>query len=160
MKREQASSFTRIGQAFLGLLAGNVVLLLFLLQNALRSRALLLREHIGQPHRQLSDALNTFTVWAIFSFIGWLIIGIPTVLIVPPRVLVRLHWALLFLIGTALGPLALLIAFVLLDRGWRGPSMFRYTAMLWPLSAVVSVIAFAVYCGLADRHLHSERNSR
>jgi hypothetical protein len=39
----------RLAYAFLGLLAGNAILLLFLLQNAIRIRALLFASHMGNP---------------------------------------------------------------------------------------------------------------
>ena len=73
----------RVACAFVGLLAGNVALLLFLLQNAVRIRADLLAMHMGEPGRQIPLALEMWALYAPFSFVGWLFVGVPIALLFP-----------------------------------------------------------------------------
>jgi hypothetical protein len=56
--------------AFMGLLAGDVALLLFLLLNAVRLRAALLKAHMGAPTGAFLQARDMFIVYAIFSIVG------------------------------------------------------------------------------------------
>src|SRR5258708_4047207 len=96
----------RTAYAFVGLLAGDLVLLLFLLQNALRIRADLLALHMGEPARQIPVALQLFVLYASLSFVGWLLVGLPIALLLPARSITSLWWPLRVLVGAALGPLA------------------------------------------------------
>src|SRR5580700_7251828 len=65
----------RLAYAFVGLLAGNTILLLFLLQNAIRIRALLLASHMGKPALEIPLALQMSVLYASFSLAGWLLVG-------------------------------------------------------------------------------------
>ena len=142
----------RLTYAFVGLLAGDVVLLLFFLQNALRSRAELLASHMGEPTRQIPLALQMFAIYASFSFVGWLFVGLPMALFFPVRSIMRLSWTLRLLIGASLGPFALLVIFVLLGRGHLSfPASFTGTSLLWAYAILVSVVSFAVYVALLRR---------
>jgi len=80
-------ALNRVTYAFVGLLCGNVALLLFLLQNAIRLRANLLAIHMGEPGRQIPLALEMWAFYAPFSFAGWLFVGVPIAcfLQTPPR---------------------------------------------------------------------------
>jgi hypothetical protein len=71
------------GYAFVGLLAGDAILLLFFPQNAIRSRADLLASHMGDPARQIPLALQMFAIYASFSFVGWLFVGASYGTVVP-----------------------------------------------------------------------------
>jgi hypothetical protein len=150
------SSIKRLAYAFAGLLAGDAILLLYLLQNAIRLRADLLVLHMGVPERQIPQAIQIFALYARFSFIGWLFVGLPIALLLPPRFIMRLPWQLRLLVGAALGPLALLLLFLLvsdtsraaLSHGRILSGMFTGTVSLWPLSIMVSTIAFVVYVAL------------
>jgi hypothetical protein len=136
----------RVAYAFVGLLGGNAVLLLFLLQNALRLRASLLAMHMGEPARQIPLALEMFVFYSPFSFVGWLLVGLPTALFFPARSIRRLPWPLRLLAGAALGPLALLVIFVLLGHGHlEFPGTFRGTGWLWAYSILVSTVSFVLY---------------
>lgn len=96
----------RLAYAFVGLLVGNAILLLYLLQNALRYRASLLAAHMGEPGRQIPQALQMFVLYAHVSFFGWLFVGLPVALFFSARSITRLPWPLSLLVGAALGPLA------------------------------------------------------
>jgi hypothetical protein len=150
------SSIKRMTYAFVGLVAGDAFLLLYLLQNAIRYRASLLAAHVGEPGRQIPQALQIFVLYAHVSFFGWLFVGLPAALFFSARSITRLPWPLSLLLGAALGPLALFLVFVLLSdvsraalaHGHMLPGMFTGTASLWPLSILVSTIAFVVYVAL------------
>jgi len=146
----------RLAYAFVGLLAGDAILLLFLLQNAIRIRADLLALHMGEPGRQIPQAIEIFVLYARFSFVGWLFVGLPIALFLPARFIARLPWALRLFVGAALGPLALFLIFMLasdsnraaLAHGHILPGMFTNTASLWPFSILVSTVSFVLYAAL------------
>jgi hypothetical protein len=150
------SSIKRMAYAFVGLVAGDTILLLYLLQNAIRLRADLLASHMGEPGRQIPQALQIFELYAYVSFFGWLFVGLPVALFFSARSITRLPWPLSLLLGAALGPLALFLAIVLLSdvsraalaHGHMLPGMFTGTASVWPLSILVSTISFVVYVAL------------
>jgi hypothetical protein len=151
----------RLAYAFLGLLAGDAILLLYLLLNAIRNRAYLLAIHMGEPALQIPQALQIFVLYARLSFVGWLFVGLPIALLLPAHFIRRSPWPLTLLLGAALGPLALVLILMLvpdasrsaLAHGHMIPGMFTGTASLWPLSILVSTIAFAAYVAL----LHKEK---
>jgi hypothetical protein len=143
------SLIKRLAYAFVGLLAGDAVLLLFLLQNALRTRAFLLAAHMGEPARQIPNALQMFVFYAGFSFAGWLLVGLPIALLIPARSIMNMWWPLRVPVGAALGPLALLGVLALLSRGHISfPGSFRGLGLLWAYSALVSTVAFMAYVTL------------
>jgi hypothetical protein len=143
----------RLAYAFLGLLAGDAILLLYLLLNAIRNRAYLLAIHMGEPALQIPRALQIFVLYARLSFVGWLFVGLPIALLLPAHFIRRSPWPFTLLLGAALGPLALFLIFMLvpdasrsaLAHGHMIPGMFTGTASLWPLSILVSTIAFVLY---------------
>ena len=142
----------RPAYAFIGLLAGDAALLLFLLQNAIRNRADLLAMHMGEPARQIPGALDLFVLYARLSFVGWLFVALPIALFLPSRFVTRLSWPLRVFIGAALGPLALIAILVRFDRERVGfPGLFRGTDSLWTLSILVSTVSFAAYVTLLRR---------
>jgi hypothetical protein len=141
----------RLAYAFVGLLAGIAILLLFLLQNAFRVRAMLLAAHMGEPARQISYALQVFVLYAIFSFVGWVLVGLPTALAFPARSITRLSWPLRVVVGAALGPLALFAIFVLLAHGHINSLSFTGTSVLWAYSILVSTVSFVVYVALLGK---------
>ena len=134
-----------------GLVAGDAVLLLFLLQMALRSRAALLAAHHGEPARQIPGALQIFLLYAAFSFVGWLFIGLPIALLIPARFLTRLSWPLKVLAGAALGPLALFAILVWLTHGHINSQTLARASLLWVYSVLVSIVSFVVYVILLDK---------
>ena len=104
-----AGAFAKCGSflfAFYGLLAGDTALFLLLFPG------------IGR-------APEVLVVYALFSFVGWAIIGLPVALGVPPRYLCRLSGPARLLIGAALGPIALLAIFLTLAEISGGLKTFR-----------------------------------
>jgi hypothetical protein len=88
-----------------------------------------------------------FILYAIFSVIGWALVGLPIALAFPARVISRLAWPLRLLVGAILGPLALLLIFVGMFalQGRLSAFSLAHTESLWPLSILVSTISFIVY---------------
>jgi hypothetical protein len=141
----------RIGYSFLGLLAGNAVFLIFALGNALHI-SLLLHGHF---EAQCLTALGFFIPIAVVSVAGWLIVGVPAVLILSPqRILQVPPWQIL-MVGALLGPAALLAIFLLLSRGLAKGETFTNTGFLWVCASLISCVAFAVHCALMRRYARS-----
>lgn len=142
----------RLGYAFAGLVAGDAILFLFLLLNALLVRAALLRAHAGEPARIVSQYLQIFVLYALFSFVGWLLVGVPVSLLFAARSITRLSWLFALLVGAALGPLALLAIILLINHGRISfPSSFTGTGLAWAYSILVSTSSFLVYVALLRR---------
>jgi len=147
--RVGVNPFKRLAYAFLALLAGDGMLLLYLLQNALRNRAQLLAAHTGEPGREIPFALDYFVLCAVFSFGGWLLLGVPTAALVPARFITRLPWLLTLIIGAVLGPLALFVVFPWPPEEYQGVrARLAQPHMPWELSVLVSTAAFVVYAAL------------
>jgi hypothetical protein len=100
-------------------------------------------------------ASGLFPLYAGFSIFGWALVGGPFVLAFPAPLLCRLPWPLYPLMGALLGPLALLLIFVLLFAFQGRVSGFTldHTETLWPFSIVVSTVSFLVYVVLLRRRL-------
>jgi hypothetical protein len=151
-KVNRVNPLKRLAYAFVGLLAGDAMLLLYLLQNALRVRASLIAVHMGEPEHQIPFALDFFVVCAMFSFVGWLFVGLPTALFFSARFMTRLPWALALVVGAILGPAALLVIFLLHDHGHIYlSSSFAQTVTPYAYSILVSAVSFGVYVALLRR---------
>ena len=147
-----ASLLKRLAYAFIGLLVGDATLRLYVVQNALRVRSTLLAAQMGEPAKAIPNAVQAFIFLAIFSFAGWLFVGIPTVTLFSGRSIARLSWPLALIVGAALGPLALLAILLLLGHGYiyLSPS-FAETATQFAYSILISAVAFSVYAALLRR---------
>jgi hypothetical protein len=108
----------RFAYTFIGLLAGDAIVLLYLLQNAIRYHAYLLAIHMGEPGLQIPQALQIFVLYAL-SFVGWLFVGLPIALLLPAHFIRRSPWPLTLLLGAALGPLALFLVLALVSDSSR-----------------------------------------
>ena len=140
-----ASRTRRLGYALVGFVAGDAALLLYMLLNAFWVRSELLAVHMGEPYAQIPAAIQLFTLYAPFSFAGFLFVGVPVVLLFPVRPMIRWPWFLVVTVGALLGPLALVIILLLLRA--------RFEAWLIFLSIVASTVAFMVYVALLRRHV-------
>lgn len=139
----------RVSYSLVGLLAGNVALFIFLLlYSQYRGRFL-----DGQLRFHFWQQVEAFSVVTMFSIVGWLIIGVPTVLALSSEATVRLPPFALLPLGAFLGPLAL-FSILLLGRG-RIAGIFGGMGTLWLYSAIVSTVAFAVHCLLLRRYTRS-----
>jgi hypothetical protein len=141
----------RIGYSFFGLLAGDAALLILAILNALHISLLL---H-GQLKAQFLTAMGWFIPIAIVSIIGWMMIGIPAVLIISSERILKTAWLLILLGGALLGPLALLVVFLLLSRGMPNSGTFTNTGFLWACASLISTVAFGVHCALVRRSARS-----
>ncbi|HEX5236359.1 MAG TPA: hypothetical protein VFW25_13635 [Silvibacterium sp.] len=150
-----ADPLRRVGYSFLGLLAGNIALLIFSLLYSLRSGTLLYH----QSSFPFWSQIKAFPVISIFSIVGWLIIGVPVVLTLPSDSIARLPKLVLLLIGIALGPLAISLIFVLLSRGQNIAAAVTATRPFWLYAAIVSTVAFAVHCLLLRRSMRSSKTA-
>jgi hypothetical protein len=140
-------AFQRLLLAAIGLAAGNAALLVFLIYNALRLRAALLKAHTRPPDVQLPQALEMFLIYGTFSVLGWILVGVPIAVAFPARLLSRVAWPGRIVIGAILGPLALVLIFVVLFaiQGRLGAFSLAHAESLWPFSILVSTISFLVY---------------
>ena len=140
----KSDNLLRVGYSFFGLLAGDAVLLILALLNALQISLLL---H-GQLKAQFLTAVGWFIPIAIVSIVGWMMIGVPAVLIISTGRILKTAWWLILLVGALLGPLALLIIFLLLSRGMPSGETFTHTGFLWTCASLISTVAFGIHCAM------------
>jgi hypothetical protein len=139
----------RIGYSFVGLLAGNLVLLVVWLGFFLRNRIALPPNHGPNLSSDLMDMLGIMAIYAVFSIFGWVLIGIPAVLLLSSRRIAALPWTALVLCGAVLGPVSLTLIF--LFGGHFSPRIFTEGGPYFLFAGVVSGVAFWVHC-LLVRH--------
>ena len=137
----RVSVIRRIWFSLVAVCAGDMVLLASLLVNALLLRHALLVAHIGEPHRMVPQAVQSFVIYAVMSFFGWILVGLPVAAFVSQRLIVRLPWAVAILAGAALGP----VAVVLLTAGLTRHLNFAHMQWYFVVSILVSTVAFVVY---------------
>lgn len=136
----------KIGYSFLGLLAGDAALLVSLMWM------------LGAWDTSHLELIVFYLL--LFTFPGWIVVGIPAVLLMDVQLLRRLRWVLVILIGSALGALAWFLLWFssflfsgphhhLNLAGHWGWSWAEWLGIL--LAMLVSTVAFAVYCALARR---------
>jgi hypothetical protein len=138
----------RLAYTFVGLLAGDVMLLFFLLRHALHATLF-----AGEPVLRVGDALQLFVLYAAFSILGWVLIGLPTALIFPAGFITRLSWPFALIVGAALGPPALLVIFILFGDAHVYFRNAAETGTLFGYSMLVSTIAFVVYLALLRKDM-------
>lgn len=143
----------RLAYTLVGLLAGDVMLLFFLLQHAVHTTLL-----EGEPASTIADAIQGFVLYAIFSLAGWLFVGLPTALIFPAGSITRLAWPLALIVGAVLGPPALLVIFLLLARSHIYVRNFAETGMPLAYSVLVSTVSFMVYSALLRKEMKKQTN--
>ena len=97
-KNAHISPAKRLLYALVGLLAGDLTLLFFLLQHALHATVL-----AGEPASTIPDTVQTFILYAIFSFLGWTLVGLPAALLFPARSITRLSWPRALTVGATVG---------------------------------------------------------
>jgi hypothetical protein len=149
-KNARISPAKRLLYALVGLLAGDLILLFFLLQHALHATIL-----AGEPARSLPDAVETFILYAIFSVVGWILIGLPATLLFPARSIARLSWPRALIVGAAVGPIALLVIFALLSRSHIYFRDFAEISTLFAYTILVSTVSFMVYLALLRKEMKS-----
>ena len=140
----------RLLYSLVGLLAGDLILLFLLLQHALHATIL-----AGEPARRLPDAVETFILYAIFSFVGWMLVGLPATLLFPARAITLLSWPRALIVGATVGPIALLIIFVLLSRSHIYFRNLAEISTLFAYTILVSTVSFTVYLALLRKEMKS-----
>jgi hypothetical protein len=111
---------------------------------------------MGEPARAIPEVFEVFAFYGISSFVGWVLIGIPTALAIPGGTIARLAWPLWLLMGALLGPIALLLIIVLLSHGQLSRSSFAHTEFFWLFSILVAAVSFLVYGLLLRRAIYSK----
>jgi hypothetical protein len=114
---------------------------------------------MGEPHLVLAQMWEIFGLYATFSVVGWVLVGVPTALAFTPHLLLRVGWPARVVIGAAMGPLALLLIFVVLFaiQGRLGQFSLAHTEGLWPFSILVSTVSFLAYTALLRRRSRMNR---
>jgi hypothetical protein len=148
-RRSAKSTFVRVIDAFLGLLAASLVYVLVILGDTLR---IYLRGDSHATENAVRHVEPALAGYFLFSGWGWLMVGLPFALFVPTAFIQQRGWPMRVLIGLAAGPIALLFVFF----GLVGTRMFSFHAFTtigpaWAIASAISVIAFAVYAWLLDR---------
>ena len=130
-------------------MAGNAALLIYWMVGPLIG-ALWGRVAFLSAYRALPDILGIIVIYAVFSILGWALVGVPIVLVLPARRLLRVPWPLCVFIGAILGPLALLLIFVVIFamQGRLREFSLANTQALWQFSVLVSTVSFLVYVAL------------
>jgi hypothetical protein len=149
-KNARISPAKRLLFALIGLLAGDLILLFFLLQHALHATIL-----EGESGRTLTDAVETFILYAIFSLVGWMLVGLPAALLFPARSITRLSWPRALTVGATVGPIALLVIFALLSRSHIYFRNFAEITTLFAYTILVSTVSFLVYLALLRKEMKS-----
>ena len=105
-----------------------------------------------------SGVLDIFPFYLAFSFLGWILVGIPFVLVISSEVIIELNWLFVVLIGLFLGALAQSLIFL-----WLGVTGHLNLPVHWgdvlryeELAMLISAVAFVVYCALARRTLRQQ----
>lgn len=100
-----------------------------------------------------------FPFYLAFSLFGWILVGIPFVLLIQSALIIRLHWLFVVLIGLALGALAQFL--ILLGFGITGhlnlAGHWHDVAGYEELAMLVSAVAFVIYCVLVRKTLKQKK---
>jgi hypothetical protein len=144
----------RIGYAFLGLIAGNAAIAAYFFSGYFWALLLNYSSIAGLPSRNiLIGYAGMELIYGTFSFLGWLVVGLPIILLLPVRILNRLPWLAILLIAAAIGIAAFFPIYLLLNGGHLTSDAlpFRRTGMYWFLALLASMAGFPTYCWLIRR---------
>jgi hypothetical protein len=144
---DRVNPIKRMAYAFVGLLAGDAMLLLYLL--LFWSRLL---------------EMVTLLVFATVSFIGWLLVGLPIALFLPVHSITRLSWPQALVVGGVLGPVAVVGALLTAHLGTTGfvsgMALFVISkAMPYAFSVLISTVSFGVYAALLRKQTRGRHTS-
>lgn len=149
-KTPNISPAKRLLFALIGLLAGDLILLFFLLQHALHATIL-----AGEPVRAIPDTVQTFILYAIFSFVGWILVGLPATLLFPARSITRLSWPRALIVGAISGPITLFVIFAVLSQSHIYFRNLAEISTLFAYTILVSSVSFMVYLALLRKEMKS-----
>jgi hypothetical protein len=152
----------KIGYSFLGLLAGNVVsLVVFLIISALPLLDLF-PEIRKIWNFDIGLALGLSVSILIVSMLGWVVVGLPTVLLLRAEIAADFYWATAAPVGAVLGLFTMLLIYLALGHGRLDMPAFRdlvatwVTAVFFSSAALIAGVAFAVYCALVQSALRKQ----
>jgi hypothetical protein len=151
-ERAHAGPFVRIALSFVGLLSGFGVLFILMFAMALREHAQMPADRISSPDGIVSIMLQFALIYAVFSLVGWIIVGPIFAVAVPARVVARIHPLISFGLGITLGLVSMLIMLLWFFIAEAQPFRLRGSELYWILSAVVAGPAFVVYARLLRRY--------
>ncbi len=142
----------RIAYAFVGLLAGNAAIVLYLVAMNLWG----LVRYQSFPFERMAGHIligyaGLMLIYGSFSLIGWLVVGLPAVLLLPVRPLNRLPWLVILLIAAAIGAAAYFPIFLLFSGGHPTLDLLRREGPYWLLAVLASTVGFPTYCRLVRR---------
>ena len=144
----------RIVYAFIGLLAGNAAIVGYSLITSLWA-PVRLHPFPSQPPvtHILIGYVGLILLYGPFLFLGWLVVGLPTVLLLPVRILNRLPWFAIPLIAAGMGLAAFLPIYLLFIGGHLTSDAlpFRRSGTYWFLALLASTAGFPTYCWLIRR---------
>jgi hypothetical protein len=139
----------RIGFPFVGLLAADAFLLLLVLVQAWASALVCAPSYPTSLFLPVTlGALGLWAMMAVVTVAGWIVAGLPVVLLIPSRLIEREPWWVLLPIGAAIGPLSAFLAVVLFTRGEFSLENTAGLGLFFAIAALVSGSAFAVHCVL------------
>lgn len=143
----------KIGYSFVGLMAGNLVSILVLSLLVILPLLGILPEFSKKWH---PTTPILFLVIAMVSMLAWVLIGLPTVLLLRAEIVADFYRAVAAFIGAILGASGMLLFYVMLDGGLgsvTNPGALWQTGPLFADAALIGAVAFAVYCSLVKRAL-------
>jgi hypothetical protein len=133
----------KISYSFVGLLVGDVVMLVVF--------SIMTQAWQQSPTQMMA----IFPFYITCSLFGWVVIGIPAVLLANTEFVAGLKWLSTLVVGILLGLAALGIIFIFYGHlPIPGTQGFLYC---WGFSALVACFASATYAALARRALRKQR---
>ncbi len=84
-----------------------------------------------------------------------MLVGLPATLLFPARAITLLSWPRALIVGATVGPIALLIIFVLLSRSHIYFRNLAEISTLFAYTILVSTVSFTVYLALLRKEMKS-----
>jgi len=140
----------KIGYSFVGLMAGNAVSVVVLFLIALLPQLEAFAEIRKGWNLPLSEALGlSLLIWLV-SMGAWVIVGLPVVLLLQAEIVADFYWVTAGLMGAVMGAFAMALIYVAPNPRHIDIAAFRNpeTLCFFFLAALISGVAFAVYCAL------------
>jgi len=152
----------KIGYSFVGLLAGNVASVVVLVVAPLLAKldafAILRNYWPGE----FIGGLGLSLMIGVVSMLGWAVVGVPVVLLLRTRIVSEFYGITAALVGAMQGMAAIFLFFLALNGGkldtalFSNPEAARATAFYVGGAALISGVAFTVYCALVKSALRRQ----
>lgn len=152
----------KIGYSFVGLMAGNVVSLLVLVLISALPLLHMFPEAKKVWNLDIAQAMGlSLAIW-IVSMLGWVVVGLPVVLLLRTEIVAEFYWITAALLGAVMGLLTMLLFYLAMNQGrldasaFRNPEGIRTMAILFSAAGLIAGVAFAVYCALVQAALRRQ----